>query len=177
MLFNNSRTAARTDDHGNLLVLRDQDRSKWDQQMIARGLFHLSQSATGGDVTEYHVQAGIAAYHSSAKDYASTNWKEILALYNRLYALDGSPVTALNRAVAIAEVEGPQLALNALKAIRDLDNFYLYHAVLGDIEARLNNWPAASTHFQKALELAELESEKAFLARRLLAVEAELKKS
>jgi RNA polymerase sigma factor (sigma-70 family) len=177
MLFNNARTPARMDDEGNLLLLRDQDRAKWDQSMIARGMFHLAQSAAGGDLTEYHLQAGIAACHSSAKDYASTDWKQILALYNRLYALDGSPITALNRAVAIAEVEGPQLAKNALVAINDLNSFYLYHAVLGEVEARLNNWTAAADHFRKALEMVELKSEKAFLTKRLDAAEQQITKS
>jgi RNA polymerase sigma-70 factor (ECF subfamily) len=176
MLFNNARTPARMDEQGNLLLLRNQDRTKWDQSMIARGMFHLAQSAAGGEISDYHLQAGIAACHSSAKDYASTDWKQILALYNRLYALDGSPIIALNRAVAIGEVEGPQAAINALVAIKDLDSFYLYHAVLGDFEARLSNWAAAAAHLRKALDLADVTSEKAFLTKRLQAVEQQIQK-
>lgn len=177
MLFNNARTAARMDDEGNLLLLRDQDRAKWDQSMIARGMFHLARSAAGGELSEYHLQAGIAACHSSAKDYASTDWKQILALYNRLYAFDGSPITALNRAVAIAEVEGPQAALNALLIIRELDSFYLYHAVLGDMEYRLKDWSSAAKHLRKAMEMTDVKSEKLFLVKRLQDIEDRLQKS
>ncbi|MDB6058841.1 MAG: sigma factor, subfamily protein [Verrucomicrobiales bacterium] len=178
MLFNNARTPARMDEQGNLLLLRDQDRSKWDQGQIARAMFHFAQSAAGGELTDYHLQAGIASCHSTAKDYASTDWQQILALYDRLYQLDQSPITALNRAVAVAEVHGPQAALDALKSNPDcsaLESFYLYHAVIGDMEARLSNWAIAREHLGKAYELAELKSEKEFLSHRLQAVEQELK--
>jgi RNA polymerase sigma factor (sigma-70 family) len=177
MLFNNARTPARMDEHGNLLLLRDQDRTKWDQTMIARAMMHFAKSASGGQLTDYHLQAGIAAFHSTASDYASTDWKQILSLYDRLYELDNSPITGLNRAVALAEVEGPQSAIDVLSKIKDLDDFYLYHAVLGDLKSRLNNWPSAAEHFQKALELADVNSEKLFLTNRLEAVKQQLKKS
>jgi RNA polymerase sigma factor (sigma-70 family) len=177
MLFNNARTPARMDEHGNLLLLRDQDRSKWDQTMIARGMFHFAQSAAVGELTDYHLQAGIAACHSTAADYASTDWKQILALYDRLYQIDRSPVTALNRAVAVAEVDGPQPAIDALKKIKDLNDFYLYHAVLGEFESRLKNWRSATEHLRKALDLADVQSEKLFLTNRLHVVEEHLKNS
>lgn len=178
MLFNNARTAARMDEQGNLLLLRDQDRTKWDQAMIARGMFHLAQSAVGREISEYQLQAVIAACHCIAKDYGSTDWTQILALYDRLLELDHSPVTALNRAVAVAEVKGPEAAIETLKSIPNraaLESFYLYYSVLGDFEARLGNWSAAANHFAKALDLAGLESEKTFLTKRLQAVEQKLK--
>jgi RNA polymerase sigma-70 factor (ECF subfamily) len=179
MLFNNARTAARMDEHGNLLLLRDQDRTKWDQTMIARGMFHFAQSVAGGELSEYQLQAAITACHCVARDYASTDWKQILALYDRLLELDHSPVTALNRAVAVAEVHGPGVAIEGLKSIPNrsaLELFYLYYSVLGDFEVRLGNWSAAANYLAKALDLAELDSEKTFLTKRLRAVEQELKK-
>src|SRR5882724_3665742 len=100
--------STRVDADGNILRLKEQDRARWDQAMIARGMFHLAQSAAGGEISEYHLQAGIAACHASAKDYESTDWLGILALYERLIERDDSPVVALNRAVALANVHGPE---------------------------------------------------------------------
>jgi RNA polymerase sigma-70 factor (ECF subfamily) len=175
MLLNAARLPTRVDSQGNLLLLQEQDRSSWSRPMIARGMFHLTQSAAGGEISVYHLQAGIAACHCAAPDYASTNWREILSLYDRLMELDGSPVVALNRAIVVANLHGPKAGLDAIAAIRDLEalnTYYLLHAVLGEFEARLNHAPAAAGHFQKSLKLAEIQSERAFLAKRLHACEA-----
>ena len=176
MLFNTARIPARVDDEGNLLRLQEQDRSKWNQPMIGRGMFHFAQSAAGNALTEYHLQAGIAACHSTAKDYESTDWPQILALYDRLTELDDSPVVALNRAIVIANIHGPQAGLDAVAAIDDLDkleSYYLLYAALGEFEERLSHRESAANHFKKALDLAELKSEKTFLAKRLQAVQPE----
>ena len=170
MLFNAARLAAREDDRGNLLRLEEQDRTRWDQAMIARGMSHLRESAAGGAVSEYHLQAGIAACHATAKDYQSTDWARILSLYDRLMEFDDSPVVALNRAVAVANVHGAKTGLEAVRAIRDgkkLDSYYLLYAVIGELEMRLNNREAAVQEFRKAFELAETKSERAFLLKRL----------
>ncbi|MGH7951366.1 MAG: RNA polymerase sigma factor, partial [Limisphaerales bacterium] len=170
ILLNAARTPARVDDEGNLLRLREQDRTKWNQQMIARGMFHLAQSAAGGEISEYHLQAGIAACHCAAKDYASTDWEKILSLYDRMLAFDDSPVISLNRAVALAELRGPQAGIDAVNAIPDLkalESYYLFHAVMGDFEWQLNRLPIAAAHFQRALQLAEMPPEKKFLEKRL----------
>ena len=138
--------------------------------MIARGMFHLAQSAAGSEISEYHLQAGIAACHCAAKDYASTDWPQILSLYDKLAEFDDSPVVALNRAVALAEVRGPQAGIEAVVAIQNLkslESYYLLHAVLGEFELRLNQAQAAADHFRKSLQLAEIKSEQAFLAKRL----------
>jgi predicted RNA polymerase sigma factor len=174
MLLNASRIPARVDDEGNLLRLQEQDRSKWDKAMIARGMFHFAQSAAGEELTEYHLQAGIAACHCAAENYESTDWGQILAMYDRLIELDPSPVVALNRAVVVANVHGAQAGLNAVKAIEGLEKlegYYLLYAVLGEFEERLNHRQAAAGHFRKAMELAELKSEKEFLGKRLRACE------
>ncbi len=170
MLLNAARSRARVDDQGNLLRLAEQDRAKWDQALVARGLYHLGLSAAGGQVSEYHLQAGIAACHCLAPDYASTDWKDILALYDRLVEMDGSPVVALNRAVALAEVRGPQAGLDALQAIpgrQALDSYYLLPAVFGELELRLGRRAEASAQFRRALELVDTPSERDFLQKQL----------
>jgi RNA polymerase sigma-70 factor (ECF subfamily) len=174
MLLNTARIPARLDSDGNLLRLQEQDRTQWDQSMIARGMLHFAKSAAGREITEYHLQAGIAACHCTAKDYPSTDWRQIMALYDLLMEFDPSPVVALNRAVAVAEVHGPQAGIEAIQSIenlRPLESYYLLHAVLGEFELRRNNARAAAAHFQKSLQLAEIKSEQAFLSRRLEACE------
>lgn len=178
MFFNAARLSTRTDDDGNLLRLQEQERARWDQPLIARGMFHLAQSAAGGEISEYHLQAGIAACHCAARDYASTDWRRILELYDRLVEFDDSPVIALNRAVALAEVRGPQAGIDAINAIRNLqslESYYLLHAVLGEFEARLDHRRAAAAHFRRSLQLAEIRSEQDFLSARVRACEQEQK--
>src|SRR6059058_3334821 len=104
MLLNAARIPAREDDEGNLLRLEEQNRTRWDQAMIARGMSHLHQSASGEALSEYHLQAGIAACHATATNYSETDWSRILSLYDRSSEFDDSPVVALNRAVAVANV-------------------------------------------------------------------------
>ncbi len=174
MLLNAARIPTRVDNEGNLLLLQEQDRTCWSQPMIAGGMFHLTQSAAGDEISEYHLQAGIAACHCTAQDYASTDWPQILSLYDRLVEFDDSPVVALNRAVALAEVRGPQAGIEAVNTIgnlQSLDSYYLLHAVLGEFESRLNHLRAAANHFRKSLRLAEIKSEQVFLAKRLQACE------
>lgn len=174
MLLSAARFPARVDDQGNLLRLQEQDRARWNQAMIARGLFHYARSAAGDAITEYHLQAGIAACHCTAASYEATNWTQILALYDRLLAFDHSPVVALNRAVAVAQVEGPAAGLAALEVIphRDqLESYYLFYAVLGDFEARRANFVEAAQHFRQSLQLTALQSEREFLSKRIRACE------
>lgn len=169
MLLNTARFPARVDDEGHLLRLREQDRSRWDPRLITRGLYHLARSAEGDRVTEYHVQAGIAACHCIAPDYESTDWKQILSLYDRLVQFDPSPVIALNRAVVVANVLGPAAGLEAVAAIPDrekLESYHLLYAVLGELEWQRNEPGAAAAHFRRAFQLAGLKSEQHFLNRR-----------
>jgi RNA polymerase sigma factor (sigma-70 family) len=170
MLLNGARLPARLDAEGNILRLEEQDRSQWDQPMIARGMYHLMQSTAGDEVSEYHLQAAIAACHCGAQDYESTDWPRILSLYDRLIELDNSPIVALNRAVAIANVHGPRAGIEAVEAIDDrqqLDCYYLLYAVLGEFEADLDHRAAAKKHFRKALELSTMKSEQIFLSKKI----------
>ncbi|MCI0540252.1 MAG: sigma-70 family RNA polymerase sigma factor [Verrucomicrobiales bacterium] len=169
LLFNAARLSARTDDAGNLLRLHEQDRSTWNQAMIQRGLHYLTLASAGEVVSEYHIQAGIAACHSTAADEASTNWPRILALYDELMRRNSSPVVALNRAVAVARVHGPQAGLDALDAISSpatLHSYSLYHAVRGTFAAELGQKPEAIEEFRQAETLTALPAEREFLARR-----------
>src|SRR5215813_9319893 len=118
MLLNAARTPAREDDEGNLLRLEEQDSTRWDHTMITSGMSRLRESAAGGQVSEYHLEAGIAACHATAVNYQSTDWTRILSLYDRLVGFDDSPVIALNRAVAVANVHSPQAGLKAMRAIK-----------------------------------------------------------
>ena len=170
MLFNAARIPAREDDEGNLLRLQEQDRTRWNEGMIARGMVHLRESAGGAEISEYHLQAGIAACHAIAPDYQSTDWYKILSLYDRLIEFDHSPVIALNRAIAVANLHGPKAGLETVQTIQDrdkLDSYYLLYAVLGEFEMRSGNLQRAAEQFRKAIELAETKSERAFLLKRL----------
>ena len=170
MLLNGARLPTRVDADGNILRLEEQNRSQWDQSMIARGLYHLMQSAAGDEASEYHFQAVISACHCAAQDYESTDWPRILSLYDRLIEIDDSPVVALNRAVAVANVHGPRAGIEAVEAIRDrqqLNCYYLLYAVLGEFETDLDHRQAALNYFRKALELTTIQSEQMFLSKKL----------
>lgn len=176
MLLNGARLPARVDEEGNILRLEEQDRSSWDQTLIARGMFHIARSADGDTVSEYHLQAGIAAVHCTSADFESTDWVRILSLYDRLIEMNDSPVIALNRAVAMAKVHGPRAGIEAVDKIRQhqmLESYYLLYAVLAEFESQLNDYQAAAKHLRKALEFADLESEQVFLTKRLQVFEGQ----
>ena len=178
MLLNASRLPARVDDAGNILRLRHQDRSRWDRSMISRGMLHFARSASGDDLSEYHLHAGVSALHCAAADDATTDWPRILSLYDRWVTVNDSPVVALNRAVAVANVHGPRAGIDAVEAIADrraLESYYLHYAVLAEFEAGLDNFAGAGTHLRRAIELTELKSERALLAERLRECEARVR--
>lgn len=167
MLLTAARFPSRVDEHGALLRLHEQERSRWDQSLIARGLGHLASAAAGGDLSEYHLQAGIAALHCTAPDFASTDWARILRHYDELARLTPSPIVALNRAVVVAQLHGPQAGLTALAAIPErerLDSHYLFHAVSGEFHWRAGDARAAAESFRRALALAHVGPEQAYLA-------------
>jgi RNA polymerase sigma-70 factor (ECF subfamily) len=170
MLLNAARLNARMDDAGNLLRLHEQDRTAWNQAMIQRGVVCLGQASQGGTLSVYHIEASIAATHCLANEASATDWPRILHLYDQLFALTGSPVTAMNRAVAVARVHGPQAGLDALDHIKQrslLEGNHLYHAMRGTFALELGQTTAAMTHFRQAAKLAMLPAERDFLARRI----------
>ncbi len=176
MLLNAARLRARTDSEGRILRLKEQNRSRWDKSMIARGMFHLAKSAHGHEISVYHLQAGIAACHCAAPDDKATDWAQILSLYDRLVELDASPIVALNRAVAVANVHGPAAGLSALKPLRDrkeLKSYYLLYAILGEFEAQLGHRDLAAGYFRRALKQTAIASEQHLLRKRLRECERE----
>jgi RNA polymerase sigma-70 factor (ECF subfamily) len=133
-------------------------------------MIHLGLAAAGDELSEYHIQAGIAACHCLAVDYESTDWPRILSLYDQWARMDKSPVIALNRAVAVANVNGPAAGIQAVEAIKnrgELESYYLLYAVLGEFEAQLEHFQTAVGHFRKALQLTEVRSERVFLSEKV----------
>ena len=165
-----ARLPARVADDGSLLTLAAQDRARWDRAAICRGLVALEKSAAGPRVTRYHLEAGIAASHALAPSPDETNWPHILELYDALLALDPSPIVALNRAVALARVEGAEAGLRAIAALKDLrmlKRYHLFHAVRGHLLEEAGQNLEAVTALERALELAVLPTEIKFLAEQL----------
>jgi RNA polymerase sigma factor (sigma-70 family) len=170
MLLSAARLSARTDDAGNLLRLHEQDRAAWDRTMIQRGIGCLHHASQGTTLSVYHLEASIAATHCTAASASATDWPRILALYDQLTALTRSPVTAMNRAVAVARVHGAQSGLDALDSIKQrsvLEGYHLYHAIRGTFAAELGQVAAARTSFRQAESLATLPAERNFIALRL----------
>jgi RNA polymerase sigma-70 factor (ECF subfamily) len=170
MLLHASRLPARTDARGNLLLLEEQDRARWDRRLILAGLRELSRAAAGDEVSAYHLQAGIAACHAVAPDYAATNWRQILSSYDDLLALEPSPVVALNRAVALAMVAGPEAGIAELErvgAMPGMQSYYLLHMTAGEFFRRTGDIRRALEHYRRAERLPATAPERRFLARRL----------
>lgn len=172
MLLSASRLPARTDEAGDILRLHEQDRSLWDQALIHRGIQHLQLSARGEALSEYHLEAGIAACHCTASTHAATDWARILTLYDQLVLLTSSPVVALNRAIAVGRVQGAHSGLDALAAVKGLDTYLSLHAARGAFAAELGQHQTAATHYCRALALAALPSERRFFESRIADCEA-----
>jgi len=167
MLLSESRAAARTAE-GDLVLLRDQDRTRWDRSMIEEGQAIVRACIRRGRPGPYQLQAAIQAVHSDADSFEATDWPQIVALYDRLYSVMPTPVVALNRAIAVAEVEGPNVALMTLNAIApDLDSYHLLHAARGTMLRRLGQRDAAQAAFERAAHLAAMEADRRFLAQQI----------
>jgi RNA polymerase sigma-70 factor, ECF subfamily len=170
MLLQDSRSAARVDDRGELVPLDEQDRSRWDADAIAEGLAVLDAAVRRREPGPYQVQAAIAACHAGAAGAAAADWTEIAALYGRLTQMTRSPVVELNRAVAVAMAEGPAAGLalvDALEASGALADYYLLAATRADLLRRLDRRQEAAAAYRRALELARTDTERRFLTRRL----------
>jgi RNA polymerase sigma-70 factor (ECF subfamily) len=175
MCLHAARLPTRLDEAGDLTDLTRQDRTRWDAGLIARGLALLEASARGEVISEYHLEAGIAATHALAPSAEQTPWEEIVRLYDALLQIRPSPVIALNRAVALAEHAGPERGLEALRSIAGaerLSSYPFYPAALGELELRLGRVAEARKHLGAALRLARNSAERRFLERRLCACEA-----
>lgn len=170
LAFQAARLAARVDDNGELVLLQDQDRGKWDSRLLALGSRRLAMSAEGTELSLYHLQAAIASIHAQAKDPATTNWEAILQLYDDLMELNPSGVVALNRIVALGKVHGPECALEELIEIENdpaLRDYYLLPATRGSLLAETAKFSEAVHCFEAALGRPCSEPERRFLTRRM----------
>ncbi|QOR72876.1 RNA polymerase sigma factor [Ruania alkalisoli] len=170
LLLTESRQPARTDPGGDLVPLAEQDRTRWDASLIDEGQALVRWCLQRNRPGPYQVQAAIAAVHSDAATAGATDWHQILALYDQLLTLAPSPVVALNRAVALAEVRGPAEALSAVDGL-DLDGYYLLHATRADLLSRLGRAREAGAAWHRASELTANEVERQFIADRIAALE------
>jgi RNA polymerase sigma-70 factor (ECF subfamily) len=191
MLLHDSRRDARLDEAGNLVTLEEQDRGRWNQRQIVAALPLVEEALQGepaisnarfpvrlaGDPGPFALQAAIAAEHCKAAQAEDTDWPQIVRLYDMLERVQPSPIVSLNRAVAVAMVDGPGPALvliDALAADGDLDNYHLLHAARADLLRRMGSMLEAAKSYERALALATNESERRFLERRLREVQSRL---
>ncbi|MEU0034782.1 RNA polymerase sigma factor [Streptomyces sp. NPDC006333] len=172
MLLVESRRPARTAPDGALVLLSDQDRSLWDRDLIAEGQDLVRHCLRRGRPGPYQIQAAVNAVHSDAPTAADTDWGQILRLYDQLTELTPSPVVALNRAVAVGEVEGPEVAL-ALVDVLDLDGYHAFHAVRADLLRRLGRTAEAVRAYEAAIALTASPAERAHLERSRAAIAGE----
>ena len=174
MCLHAARLPARLDPSGNLSSFFEQDRTRWDAKLMAEGQRFLNLAATGSELTDYHVEAAIAAVHTIAHGIEDTDWESIVSLYDTLMSVRPSPIVALNRAIAIAQREGPERGLEEVGAIPDRDRlatYPFYHAALAEFELRRGRPEIACGHFQTAHGLARSPMERRFLEQRMAACE------
>jgi RNA polymerase sigma-70 factor (ECF subfamily) len=170
MLFHAARLEARLDAQGSLLLMEDQDRTKWDHCLIKRAKEYLDQSAVGTSVSTYHLEAGIALLHCSAARYAETDWPAILRLYDAMLQIHRSPVYLLNRAIVIAEIDGPRAAIRALGEAGQnaaLRHYHLFDATLGEFYRRAGEYDLARQYLEAAKTKTHSRHDRAIIDRRL----------
>ena len=169
MCLNAARLPGRIDALGELQTLEHQDRSSWDPGLLAEGLALLGRSAWGTNASQYHIEAAIAACHTTATSLAGTDWRKIVQLYDALLRIAPSPAAALSRAIAVAQIEGPQRGLTEIAAIAGRERlaaYPFYEAAMAELELRCGRHAAARRHFGAAVALARNPAERVFLERR-----------
>ncbi len=170
LYFHTSRLSGRIDEQGDLLLMKDQHRDLWDRQMIAQGIYYLTNAATGDSMSRYHLEAAIAYEHCKAEKYKDTDWRTILSYYDLLVKLMPSQIVLLNRAIVIKELEGPAAALECIRQIPGIDflqEYYLLHGILGELNMEIGEPQNARKHYEKALKLCVSPAEKRFLLKKL----------
>lgn len=170
MLLNASRLSSMQDDKGNILTLQEQNRSTWSTEMIEQGLIHLHRSAEGEEVTKTHLEAGIAAIHSLADEYRSTNWDRIVSLYDNYLAYNHCPSVELERAIAISKQKGPEEGIEAIKNIEkkeNLDTDDLLYSALGNLNFQLHKYETAISHFRRAIDLSDESFDRSFYSKKI----------
>ncbi len=170
MLFHAARLDTRLDDRGSILLMAEQDRSKWDRRLITRAKEYLDLSAEGTMVSPFHLEAGIALYHCSASSYAETDWPAILRLYDALLMLHRSAIYLLNRAIVVAEIDGPAAGIRAVEEAGEdaaLRHYHLYDATLGELYRRAGDLERAREHLEAARGKTRSPSDREIIERRL----------
>lgn len=172
MTLTAARLPARIDSSGNLIALFDQDRTRWDGRRLGEGMQLLELSASGVELSPYHIEAAIASVHATARSAEDTDWSRIISLYDSLMQINTSPIVALNRAIAIAQRDGPKRGLDAIREMPNLDRlagYPFYPAALGELELRRGNGARAREHLQEALGRARNVMERRYFEQRLAA--------
>jgi len=170
MQLNASRFNARQDKNGNILTLEEQNRSLWNYELMEKGFVNLEKSTAAEQISIYYILATISAYHCSAPNYQSTDWKSILALYDNLFQIDNSPIVLLNRAIALSKVHGAEKAIGELEKIKKdqaLKSYHLLYSTQAAFYIELNQFSKAISTLETAIELAPLQTEKALLDKKL----------
>lgn len=170
ILLKGSRLNSMLDTKGNVLTLKEQDRSLWNKQMIKDGIHHLYLSASGENVTRIHLNAGIAAIHSTSNDYKSTNWQQIILLYDNYLKLNPSPYTELERSIAVSKAYGPYEGIKSIKKIDGLETLTshdLLYSTIGNLYLQIHNYGKALSNFRKALTLSKKPADKSFLQNKI----------
>lgn len=171
MLLQHARRRARVDEKGEIVLLQDQDRSKWDPEAVGEGLSLVARAGELGGRGSHYLQASIAAEHSGSDSWEATNWDRIVELYDALLPLTGSPVVALNRAVAVSQARGPSEGLAALEGLEDtLDGYHVFHASRGEMLRRAGEPELARGDFERALTLATNPAERKLIEARLASI-------
>ena len=174
MLLQESRRLTRVDEQGDIVLLEDQDRSRWNREYIREGLQLVFRVMSSRQIGAYSLQAAIAAEHARAPTASATDWRQIVALYDALLTVSLSPVIELNRAVAVALRDGPQVGIGLIQELLDrgeLTEYHLSYAALADLYRRVGQSAKARTAYQQALDLAQQEPEQRFLRRRMRELE------
>jgi RNA polymerase sigma-70 factor (ECF subfamily) len=165
MCFQSSRFDARLNQNGEMVLYQDQDTNLWDQELIAQGSYFLNRASQGDTISKYHLEAGIAYWHTIKAD-TKEKWESILQLYNELLFIEYSPMAALNRTYALAKVNGKEEAIIEAEKI-NLTNNHLYHSLLGELYTGIDN-AKAMAHLQKALTLARSAADQVFISNKIL---------
>jgi len=167
MCFHAARFDSRVDKDGAIILLQDQDRNLWEHELLQQGYFFLNEASEGGMAGEYQIEAGIMAVHCAADSYEKTNWPVILKLYEALQTIKDTPVVRLNKAIVIGQVDGPAKAIDYILNNIEIKNYYLYHAILGDLYLRNSEPEKAKINLLLALNLTESNAEKALILKKL----------
>lgn len=178
MCFHAARFESRLDENNSIILLSEQDRSKWNKELIKIGSYYLSLSSQGNALSVYHIESAIAAEHASTENFENTNWKRLLQLYDLLLQVKPSPMVELNRAVVLAELGQIETAIETILSIRKiellLNSHYIYSAVLGDLYKRINDTEKATEYLLEAFHLTTSDAEKKLITKKLEEVTKEI---